>query len=147
MPNDDDEEFHGMMSVKPDPDPTLLTTKQLLREILMLKDFFQMELKGAIATIEEKFNGVEAKFVSGEANKKLALDAAEKAAGKSEMSFTKLIDGLASRIDELRDAQKTTEGNKQGAGETRQGSSEFVSHLVTLAALAVAIVALFVKHS
>jgi hypothetical protein len=150
---DNDERFDRMMSVKPDPDPTVLTTEQLQREIATLKEFFQSEMKGTVGaingeihTIQQQFKGVNDRFTSSEENKKLAFDAAEKANGKTEALVTKLIDGLSKRIDELRDSEQRIAGSKEGTSSQGKNYGDMVSHVITLSALAVAIVALFVKH-
>jgi chromosome segregation ATPase len=153
MPDDDDRRS-GMMTVKPDPDPTVLTTEALQREIHTLKEFFQAEVKGVrevltseIKTVNERFNGISERFKATEENKKLAFDAAEKANGKTESLLTKLIDALSKRIDELRDSEQRIAGSKEGTTSKDKSVGDMINHVITLAALGVAIIALFVKHS
>jgi Cu/Ag efflux protein CusF len=43
---------------KPTPDPTVLTTEQLERAIMNVKELMTSELKGIVAVFEERFNSI-----------------------------------------------------------------------------------------
>jgi hypothetical protein len=153
MPDEEEQHFRRREETKPNPDPTDKTTESLLREIKGLKEFLQAEvkvlaseLKGEVKKISEQFAGVDNRFKSSEENKKLAFDAAEKANTKTEALVTKLIDGLSKRIDELRDSEQRTAGSKEGTQDKSRGVGDTINHIITLAALAVAVIALFIKH-
>lgn len=105
-------------SVKvPTPDPTILTTEALLREIGQLKELIQTENRGAKNVLEARFNSVDKQFEMAERQRveqkldtKAAVDAAliaqkeavkeqttasEKAISKSEASTTKQLEQQA----------------------------------------------------
>src|SRR6202453_3486024 len=115
-------------SGKPDPDPTLLTTENLRREIANLKELVEAkfeandEAEGALkellitkieqlaAVTNERFTGVAAQFAERDTrtdqragDTKLAVDAAfaaaKEATAKIEAGFTKSIDAMISIID------------------------------------------------
>ena len=114
----------------PIPDPTVLTTQQLLREILSARELLESKIITTGEAIfhlqhlhEEKFKSVEKQFIerdtrteSTQKDSKVAIDAALKAAkeaveeqnksnamaiAKSEASFTKQIDQILVLVSTL----------------------------------------------
>jgi len=180
-------------SGKPDPDPTLLTTQALLREISSLKELFgtrfsttehsvdliRTRVETVITIIDEKidhlkdltnekFNGIgirfaEARYLTEQTSKndKLALDAALQAQkedvgkqndsnnasiSKTEVLFTKQIDGLNDKIDDIKTRFISNEslqrGSREGiglAGSLTIGAAFIISSLVSVAALIVSL--------
>lgn len=178
---------------KPDPDPTLLTTQALLREIGSLKELFdtrfgatehsidliRVRIETVITIIDEKiehlkaltdekFNGIgtrfaEARYLTEQTsrNDKIALDAALQAQKedvskqndsnnasifKSEVLFTKQIDGLNDKIDDIKSRFIAGDSNMKGKtegigmiGAVAVGASFIISSLVSVAALIVAL--------
>jgi len=176
---------------KPDPDPTLLTTQALLREIGSLKELFDTRFTGVEKTVEmmhqsldnvhvmidekvqnlkdlteEKFTGIgtrfaEARYLTEQTsrNDKLALDAALQAQkedvgkqndsnnasiSKTEVLFTKQIDGLNDKIDDIKsrfianDSQMKGKSEGMGlAGAVVIGASFVISTLISVAAFVV----------
>jgi hypothetical protein len=171
---------------RPDPDPTLLTTASLLREIANLKEL----VSSNIATLEartttrldniekrldhkyletatdikhlhdlheEKFLGLSHLNSQSREDGKVMLDAAFKSAkdaqDKTEQSFTKQIESLASRsedankatnekIDRLTSRLDSGEGQTKGKtegvgtiGSVAVGAAFIISSLVSVAAL------------
>ena len=49
-------------TTKPTPDPTVLTTEQLLREVDRVKELMTSELRGLASVIEERFGSVGTQF-------------------------------------------------------------------------------------
>jgi hypothetical protein len=105
---------------RPVPDPTLLTTQQLIREIGALRDLFTVELTAARELTDERFAAVQMQFrerdvrnehavASTKVSVDTALQAAKEAVGaqnlasaqaiaKAEAATTKQIDALATLI-------------------------------------------------
>jgi hypothetical protein len=114
-------------SWRPVPDPTVLTTEQLLREIATLREYIEAVTEGQNRVIDERFNAVDKEFVLIErqrveqkADTKEALAAAlqaakeavqeqtlasEKAISKSEDTTAKEIDGLKTQYEKAFEAQ------------------------------------------
>jgi alkyl sulfatase BDS1-like metallo-beta-lactamase superfamily hydrolase len=93
----------------PVPDPTVLTTEALKREVDNIKDLMEIRLNAAKALQDEKFRFIELQFTERDVrmdqtsrDAKLAIDAALQAAkeavGKSEVSTAKQIDELKGRM-------------------------------------------------
>lgn len=104
----------------PVPDPTILTTEQLLREVERVKELMMAEIKGLTATVNEKFRSVDEQLelverqrVEQKQDTKAAVDAAltaqkeavreqtaasERAIAKSEAATTKQIEQLSATI-------------------------------------------------
>jgi len=181
----------GMVGGKPDPDPTILTTQALLREVASLKELFETRFSGVEDSIDlirervghthdvidekvthlkdltdEKFNGIAVRFAEARylteqtsRNDKLALDAALQAQkedvgkqndsnnasiSKTEVLFTKQIDGLNDKIDDIKSRfianDSQTKGKSEGiglAGALTIGAAFIISSLVSVAALIV----------
>lgn len=109
--------------IKPDPDPTTLTTDALHREVAAIEELFDAKLKTLTETTAEKFRGIEIQFALRDtAAEKLAAadqkaisaalqaqkeDAAARnesnaaAIAKSEAGFTKQIDGIGILINTM----------------------------------------------
>jgi hypothetical protein len=149
---------------KPDPDPTLLTTQALLREIAAVKELFDTRFSATEQAVElirarlehiliiidekvehlqaltdEKFNGIgtrfaEARYLTEQTsrNDKLALDAALQAQkedvgkqndsnnasiSKTEVLFTKQIDGLNDKIDDIKSRFIANDSQSRGKSE------------------------------
>jgi hypothetical protein len=127
-----------MTGGKPDPDPTLLTTQNLLHEIELLKELFNEKFTHLQDLNNEKFAGINTRFAEARylteqtsRNDKLALDAALQAQkedvgkqndsnnasiSKTEVLFTKQIDGLNDKIDDIK--SRFIAGDSQIRGKT-----------------------------
>jgi hypothetical protein len=110
------------------PDPTVLTTEQLLREVGQVRDLLKTEVEGIRRVFEEKFSAVDRQFVLIEQQRveqkvdtKTAVDAAlraqqeavkeqttasERAIAKSEAATTKSIEQLGSTFTTAFDGQR-----------------------------------------
>jgi len=101
---------------KPTPDPTVLTTEQLLREVDRVKELMQAEIKGLSDVSVEKFDSVETQFtlverqrVEQKKDTKDAVDAALAAAKEavkeqttaSGLSITKSETATAEQLKQL----------------------------------------------
>ena len=153
-----------IVSGKSDPDPTVLTTAALLREVGSLKELFDTRFNSMDQSVarmrdmvdrvpgivdekvghlkdltDEKFNGIairfaEARYLTEQTsrNDKLALDAALQAQkedvgkqndsnnasiSKTEVLFTKQIDGLNDKIDDIKSRLIANEGQSRGKTE------------------------------
>lgn len=162
--------------LRPNPDPSSLTTDQILRENAWLKELLHERITGKFDAIaetlkgmdkalvllqtradrvpsetdiavnnlkllhDEKFQGIANQFIERDTrtdqragDTKLAVDAAfaaaDKAAGKSEAGFVKLIDALAENVEtkaknaddknsDLKDRVAALENTKKGEGNT-----------------------------
>jgi hypothetical protein len=111
----------------PRPDPTILTTEQLHREISGLREFVLGEVRHVGELSDEKFSAVDAHFVAiaermaeQKTDTKVAVDAAlqaakeavsmqteasDKAIAKSEAAITKQIDALAVLVEKSSEAK------------------------------------------
>lgn len=109
-------------SVKPDPDPTLLTTENLRREILGLRELLEQKISAEHDLSTQQFALIERQRVEQKQDTKTAVDAAlsaqkeavheqtlasDKAISKSEQGTTKQIDQLASNFDTAIKGQTT----------------------------------------
>jgi hypothetical protein len=125
--------------VRPDPDPTERTIEQSLREVANVEKFLMGQIKALQGLIEEKLVGVATQFSMRDTALTAAFKAAqdavteqnrsnEKAATKSEESFTKQIDqmkllietkGKASddKIDDIKETMSRREGHSKGLGD------------------------------
>jgi len=157
-----------MSSNTPVPDPTILTTEALHREIAALRELCVQEINGVKAEFtcqinainklkEEKFDRIREHFAITErvrleqkADTKEKVDAAlmaqKEAAAKSEESFTKQIDAMralmeshAKTSDDKIAALTVRVSVKDGSGN---GIRELIGYILAIAALAIA----FYKH-
>jgi hypothetical protein len=120
---------------KPDPDPTLLTTQALLREIASIKELFEAKLKGSDEKIghlkeltDKEIDSIAVQFRERDirsehetkANKE-AIDAAFAASkegiGKQEVLFTKQIDSMNDKIEDVKTRFIANEGQSKGKTE------------------------------
>lgn len=108
-----------MADSRPIPDPTVLTTEALLREIGHLK-----ELHG------EKFTGLDRALVA-------ALAAVKEENHKTEVMFAKQIEGQNDKVDDLRDRVKSIEGRAQGVGLSSGVVFQAITIAVAIGTLAV----------
>ena len=106
----------GTMTYVPTPDPTVLTTEQMLREVARAERLFRAEFEGYEATIEAKFTAVKVQFdliermrVEQKKDTKDAVDAALAAAKEavkeqttaSGLSITKSETATAEQLKQL----------------------------------------------
>jgi hypothetical protein len=108
----------------PNPDPSLLTTEQLFREINALKELVEVHL----ATIDhklaharelndEKFVAVSDKFIDNKIAVDKAFEASEKAMAKTETTFTRQIEASDARIGDVKERLTILESRSQGKTE------------------------------
>ncbi len=76
---------------RPVPDPTLLTTQALEREVAAMKGLFAEQLNGLRQLIEEKFDGVDKQFASRDVQVSTAFQAAKEAVGEQNKSRAEAI--------------------------------------------------------
>jgi hypothetical protein len=105
----------------PVPDPSILTTAQLDREVTAAKELFETKL-GALKELTMS------KFADSKEALEAAFEASKEAGLKSEQQFTKQIDGLTTlisanqkasddKINDLKNSQSTGEGRTKGIGD------------------------------
>ena len=110
-------------------DPTALTTDAVALAKIELEKLFDEKLRGHLALITEKFAGVKTEFSMRDIALAAAFKAAEAAVqqqntsntlaiDKSAEGFTKQIDGLDGKIDDLKERIGTAQGRSVGHGET-----------------------------
>ncbi len=160
------------MVTVPIPDPTVLTTQQLLREIATSREIVETSIKGLRELHEERFASISNQFIERDVrteqasrDSKVAVDAALKAAkeaveeqnksnalaiAKSEAGFTKQIDQIGILVS------TTQKGNDERFEDikgrlvllegVRRGGSEIWAYMIAIAGLAIAILAIFYKH-
>lgn len=108
----------------PNPDPSLLTTTQLLREVEGLKELMFSKM----ATIErdhlhekeltaERFRGVYEKFTDNKEALDKAFNSSEKAIDKTETTFTNRIVASDARLNDVRDRLTVVESRSVGKSE------------------------------
>lgn len=97
----------------PVPDPSLLTTEQLNREIGALKEL----IKSQNDLVNEKFIGINARLNDSKQAVEKAFESSEKAIGKTETAFTKQIEASDSRIADVKDRLTILESRTQGKTE------------------------------
>ena len=137
----------------PVPDPTILTTEQLLREIATLKELFSTSLDGhnmvnvqRFLNVETQLNQAERQRVEQKQDTKAAVDAAlaaaKEAVGKSETStkeqltqlsttfttaqsaMTQSVVGLTTRVERIENARTTIAEQKT---DTRAGTGTMIA--------------------
>ena len=108
----------------PVPDPSLLTTEQLFREVASLKEL----LLAKMATTEsdhlhekeltaERFRGVYEKFKDTKEALDKAFASSEKAIDKTETTFTDRIVASDVRLNDVRDRLTIVESRREGSRE------------------------------
>jgi transketolase len=151
---------------KPVPDPTVLTTQALLREIAALKELMEARLAGLDRLFEEKFDTLETSRLEQKKDTQSAIDAAltaqKNAVAKSEAAVGKqledqqkasniAISDLRRSIDDLKerigDVAQIVNGSVQqrvGAREDRTGLYASIGIVVTVLLAAIVVVGLIV---
>lgn len=100
----------------PVPDPTVLTTAQLLRENDALRELLGTRIDALRDLHQEKFSGIQQQFIDSQKAIDAALQAAKQAVEKSELSATKQIDAINDKVQDLKDRIGNTEGRSKGIG-------------------------------
>ena len=152
----------------PSPDPTILTTEQLHRELGILREFLEARLEGMDKVFTERFIGVQKQFderdartagaaVAGTTAVNAALQAQKEAAGaqnnsliasitKSEAATVKQIDGilalLASNSTSLADKITTVNARLDRGDGAASGVEHKRSDVMSLVSLAIAVLAI-----
>jgi hypothetical protein len=122
-------------------DPTARTREALLREIAALKELFVSEISAARAENQhvrelhdERFTGLNTRSEEKWKDSKLAIDAAlqaaEKAVNKTEITFTKQIDSTDAKINDLKDIVSKLEIRVQANESQRKGGTELWAVIV-----------------
>lgn len=110
-------------------DPTALTTDAVALAKIELEKLFDEKLRGHLALINEKFDGVKIEFSMRDIALAAAFKAAEAAVQQQNASNTlaidkagaasmKQIDGLDEKIDDLKERIGAAQGRSVGHGET-----------------------------
>lgn len=133
---------------RPTPDPTILTTDQLLREAGHLKELLTEKL----IAVDKFLNKVEEQRVEQKIDTKTAVDAAlaaqEKAILKTELAtaealrqlkltFDTALIGVVSSIDDLKNRVGRVEGVKLGGQESKAGLYAAIAAAVGIVGLIV----------
>lgn len=155
---------------RPVPDPTLLTTEQLLREVAALRELVESDIEGLESIVSEKFRSVDQQLelverqrVEQKADTKAAVDAAltaqkeavkeqttasDRAIAKSEASMTKQLEQLqatfAASIKSLADTLDDLKGRTGTIEAIKQGGRESMSGVYALIASIVGVVGLII---
>ena len=125
---------------RPVPDPTVLTTQALLREIAALKELLVQSIQDAKVVRDEKFHNVDIRFIEMEKLRvqnvnsnndaiAAALQAQKDSSAKTELVFTKQIDQLQilintisrstdEKIDDIKTRLDLGEGKGRGFSES-----------------------------
>lgn len=153
----------GEQDQRPTPDPTVLTTEQLLREVERVKDLLMAELSGLHETVTEKFRSVDQQLslverqrVEQKKDTKDAVDAAltaqkeavreqtaasERAIAKSEAATTKQIEQLTitftTAIKGVTDLLSDTKDRVGKIESVRQGAGDALGVSANVAAFLV----------
>lgn len=157
-----------MSVVEARPDPSLLTTEQLLRETQSLKELVGSQLEGMEGVFVERFESINTQFQLIERQRveqktdtsdavSAALAAAKEAVTKNEeqtkdalsalqATLTTAIGGLETQLNDLKDRVTKVESTRQGAAEQRTEQRavgtekrEVSSHTTTLIVVAIAV--------
>ncbi len=155
--------------LRPRPDPTLLTTEQLNRGLLALRELIEAQVNELrtmisghfrldderLSKIGEQLATIERVRLEQKSDTKRELDAAltaqKEAAQKTEASLNKLfeqitttyntgISALTGRVDDVRDRVVAIESGKQGASDQRVESRQSSTLTTTVVGVGVAIV-------
>lgn len=115
----------------PIPDPTLLTTEALTREIASLKELVFLKIDSLNEVHAEKFHSIQTQFKErdtrdqqtakdGKSAIDAAFNAAKEAVSKSETTTVKQIDQFDGKINDVKDRLTRIEGASVGKGESTQ---------------------------
>jgi chromosome segregation ATPase len=154
--------------VFPRPDPTVLTTEALRRDIGALREILEKEVSGHVELCREKFHSIERQFEQverlrieqkGDTAKAVddALTAQKDAVAKQETSTIEQIRSLSQKgdadreslrreISDLKDRITIIEGQKAGAKEDRSGLYATIGIGVTVILVIIAVVGLLVSR-
>lgn len=147
-------------STVPIPDPTILTTQSLQREISSLKELFYSEIKHVQEIEHDHFERVHAKFDERKAQMDIALEGQRESArvatdsinitiGKMDASYTKLFDQMQllvsttvknfdDKINDIKSRIDRGEGHHTGVSSlwgVILGGGSFILALITLSIL------------
>lgn len=139
---------------RPDPDPTVLTTDALNREVAYLKEYVDTRIECLREFIDERFNSIDDKFLAVEKARveqkndtKAAVDAAliaqkeavkeqtlasEKSIFKSESQFDKRYDATDKTVDELKERVGSIEAGRQGGNDMRVAIFATIAIFITI---------------
>jgi hypothetical protein len=140
---------------RPIPDPTELTTAIVNEaKVDLRREMGQIE-KAIRELFDQKFKAIDQRFGDNSKAVDAALQAAEKAVGKSESGFTKQIDemgrttgavtdGINKAVEDLKSRVGLIEGRSMGSTESKTDNRGFVSIAIAAAAVVVTLVIAFV---
>jgi hypothetical protein len=132
---------------KPTPDPTILTTEQLLREVKNLEDKIMPLVNAQFAAISDKFVVLEAQRIEQKADNRIevgaALTAQKEENDKSERltserlaqlatQFDTAISGMSTQLNDLKDRVTRFESLKLGGTEVTQDRRASTALVVSL---------------
>lgn len=131
---------------RPIPDPTILTTEQLHREIGALRELVETRLDGLAALSNERLRALEQRMTSDKTTAETAVNAAlaaqKEAASKSEEQTAKLLDQLRLTFtvgfDELRRGFDDLKGRVGTIESVKTGGREAYAGLYAVGILIVA---------
>jgi hypothetical protein len=143
----------------PSPDPTLLTTENLRREVNTLREILEAKMDGLRELHEEKFSSIDVRFSERDTrteqtsrDSKLAVDAAlqaaEKAVSKSEVSTMKQIDQIGmlmasqqkaqdDKFDDVKERLTILEGRGEGVKLTQEKQVSHGNLWISVAAMVI----------
>lgn len=126
---------------RPTPDPTVLTTEQLLREITSLKELMMAEIQGKKEVTDEKFESVNKQFrlietqrVEQKQDTKAAVDAAFSAAKEAvkeqtSASAASITKSETSMLEQLKQMSATFSASIKATDDTVADAKERVSKI------------------
>lgn len=117
----------------PRPDPSALTTTQILTEIGHLREYMEVKLE----VLEQKFVGVQDQFESRDRALTAALAAAKEAVEKSAFAMDRQIERILSMVEasgKAREAQLTDLKERMDRGEGK-GSGQSATWGIVLAVI------------
>jgi hypothetical protein len=153
---------------KPTPDPTILTTEQLLREVASAREITNAKLEGLEKAYLVRFDGIEREFhlinerrIEQKIDTKSAVDAAfnaaKEAVTKSEINSTEAIrqqnatfsaelKGVIDTLNDVKDRVNRMEAVTQGISETRTGQRLDINMIVAVLALGALVVSMLLNR-
>jgi hypothetical protein len=133
------------LDFRPVPDPTVLTTDQLRRELGMLRELIEARIEGDDKFVAERFAGIQKQFEERDIRTKLQVDAAstavsaalqaqkeaayqsqqsnDKAILKSEAGFSKEIGSLETLINATKESLTQTIGDLRSRLDRGEGGN------------------------
>lgn len=132
----------------PIPDPSLLTTEQIRREIASLGDQIRREITALRELHETKFTALNTLIEHDSRAAQTAIAAAmaaqKEAATKAEAAAGDLMKELGRRVDELKARLDKGEGVDRGATDTRGEQRQAIGVFVGLGGLVIGLVSAIV---